>query len=83
VKLRLRLTNSTSVPAILTKLTPLNPDGSRILPAYISENYVSLLAGESREVEVTYPAETAKGTPSIALRGWNLQPTSVTVTITP
>lgn len=83
VKLRLRLTNSTSVPAILTKLTPLNPDGSRILPAYISENYVSLLAGESREVDVTYPASAAKGAPTVALRGWNLQPTSVTVTITP
>lgn len=83
VKLRLRLTNSTSVPAILTKLTPLNPDGSRILPAYISENYVSLLAGESRDVEVTYPADAAKGAPAIALRGWNLQPTSVTVNIAP
>lgn len=83
VKLRLQLTNSTSVPALLTKLTPMKPDGSRILPAYISDNYLSLMAGESRVVEVTYPADAAPTAPVIGLRGWNLEPTQVTVTVAP
>ena len=40
-------------------------DGTRILPAYYSDNYVSLLPGESREVDIEYPASADKGEPQI------------------
>ena len=43
----------------------------RILPAYYSENYVSLLPGEEHVVSILYPAGTAK--PSIGVRGWNVE----------
>jgi hypothetical protein len=44
--------------------------GQRILPAYYSENYISLLPGEERVVIVEFPAGSAK--PAIGVRGWNL-----------
>ena len=58
---------------LANKLTLLNAaDGSRILPAYYSDNYFSLLTGESREIEIDYPASASQAAPQLALRGWNL-----------
>jgi hypothetical protein len=50
--------------------------GARILPAYYSDNYLSLLPGETREVVIRYPA-TIAGSPSVRLRGWNVREGSV------
>ena len=48
--------------ALENKLTLVNAgDGTRILPAYYSDNYVSLLPGESKEIEIEFPAAAAKG----------------------
>jgi hypothetical protein len=35
-------------------------------------NYVSLLPGESRDIEIEYPAKSANGPAQLTLRGWNL-----------
>lgn len=43
-----------------------------ILPAYYSDNYVSLLPGEERTVTVKAPASAARGEAYFTLRGWNL-----------
>lgn len=73
VRVRVNLRNTGTVVSLATKLTLLNAaDGSRILPAYYSDNYVSLLPGESREIEVEYPALSAKGAAQLAIRGWNI-----------
>ncbi|QBM75098.1 glycoside hydrolase family 2 [Sphingomonas sp. AAP5] len=69
------LTNSSQTPGIETKLTVLNADGSQVLPAYFTDNYVSLLPGESRTVEIRYPTAKA-ATPSVTLRGWNVAASS-------
>ncbi|MDX5986314.1 glycoside hydrolase family 2 [Sphingomonas echinoides] len=69
------LTNSSQTPAIETKLTVLNTDGSQVLPAYFTDNYVSLLPGESRTVEIRYPTAKA-ASPSVTLRGWNVAASS-------
>jgi hypothetical protein len=72
VKLTIQLTNSASVVSLENKLTLLNAgDKQRILPAYYSDNYVSLLPGESRTIQVEYPSAAAHGPAEIALRGWN------------
>ena len=72
------LHNSASTPAILVKLTLKNAaTGERILPAYYSENYFSLLPGESRVVSVKFPAGAEK--PAIGLRGWNVETSTVDV----
>jgi hypothetical protein len=73
-RLRLRVRNDGTAPALAIKLTLEKPDGSRILPAYYSDNYVSLLPHESREIEVSF-AGGAHG--ACAVRGWNVQPAKV------
>ncbi len=72
VKVRIDLRNTGGVASLANKLTLLNAaDGSRILPAYYSDNYVSLLPGESQEIEIEYPAKPGKGPAEVAIRGWN------------
>jgi len=72
------LVNKGAAPALNTKLTLVDAKGGRILPAYYSDNYVSLLPGEARTVEVRYPAGAGKGA-KVALRGWNVTPSVATV----
>jgi len=80
VKLTIQLTNSASVVSLENKLTLLNAgDKQRILPAYYSDNYVSLLPGESRTIQVEYPSAAAHGPAQIALRGWNAVPQVISV----
>ena len=45
---------------------------TRVLPAYYSDNYVSLLPGESKEIVIEC-TKAAKGGVTIGLRGWNLE----------
>jgi hypothetical protein len=67
------LQNTGTVVSLANKLTLLNAvDGSRILPAYYSDNYVSLLPGESRKIEIDYPPGTGETAPQLAIRGWNI-----------
>jgi len=70
------LRNTGATPAIETKLTVMNADGSQVLPAYFTDNYVSLLPGDTRTVEIRYPTAKARGE-TVALRGWNVAPASV------
>ena len=67
------LTNGTQTPTIETKLTVMNADGTQVLPAYFTDNYVSLLPGEIRKVEIRYPTVKAS-TAEVHLRGWNVTP---------
>ena len=76
----MHLQNNGSAAALENKLTLLNAgDGMRILPAYFSDNYVSLLPGETREIEIEYPVSAANGAAQIAMRGWNLAPQTIPV----
>jgi hypothetical protein len=80
VKLTVQLTNPTPVASLENKLTLLNAnDKTRILPAYYSDNYISLLPGETRTIEIDYPATAAHGPAELALRGWNAVPQVVAV----
>ncbi|MGA9184627.1 MAG: hypothetical protein WBZ32_04960, partial [Candidatus Acidiferrales bacterium] len=80
IHLRVHLKNDGTAAALETKITILNAaDASRILPAYLSDNYVSLLPGESREIDAEYPA-AAHGAAQIAIRGWNLASRTISVT---
>jgi len=71
------LSNPARNAAIETKLTLFGGNGAQVLPAYFSDNYVSLLPGESRRIEIRYPASAAKGSVTVKLRGWNVAPTAV------
>ncbi len=80
VHIHVQLQNRGSGPALANKLTLLNTGGSRILPAYLTDNYVSLLPGESREIEIDYPAAATQGAPQVSIRGWSLAPMTIPVT---
>jgi hypothetical protein len=74
-----RLKNSGRAVALNAKITMLDEAGRRVLPVYYGDNYVSLLPGEAREIEVRCPAG---GSPCsrVALRGWNVIPKEAVVT---
>lgn len=73
------LTNKGRTPALAAKLTLIDDQGERILPALYSDNYITLLPGERKQVEIRYPPAFA-GTPRLALRGWNVAPSTMQVT---
>ena len=71
--------NPSQVPALAAKLTLEEAKtGERILPAYLSDNYVSLLPGETQHVTVRYPVRGGSR-PKLALRGWNVAETTAAV----
>jgi hypothetical protein len=54
-------------------------NGLRILPAYLSDNYVSLLPGESRTIQVQYQTDGTNKIPKLEMRGWNITPSVVSI----
>ena len=76
-KITVTLSNDGPVPALNAKLTLLGQDGKRILPAFYSDNYVSLLPGEKRTVTVRYPEALTDAPPNVTLRGWNISEATV------
>jgi len=77
-KVTVKIRNTGAAPALMVKLTLKDAStGKRILPAYYSENYVSLLPNEQRTIMVDFPDSASN--PAIGLRGWNLATQSVAV----
>jgi hypothetical protein len=77
-KVAVELTNGGATPALMIKLTlKETKTGERILPANYSENYLSLLPGETRTILIGFSGELAK--PSVGIRGWNLKAEDINV----
>jgi hypothetical protein len=75
-----KVTNSGAAPALMSKLTLVNAaTGKRVLPAYFSDNYVSLLAGESKVIEIDCPSAAGEGQMALRLRGWNVRAGTIAV----
>ncbi|HEY1725890.1 MAG TPA: LamG-like jellyroll fold domain-containing protein [Steroidobacteraceae bacterium] len=70
--------NAGPVAALAAKLSVLDAHGARVLPAYYSDNYLSLLPGESRVLQVRCPND-GPACVAVAIRGWNVAPTRVAV----
>ena len=66
------LANHTAVPALNAKLTLVDAEGKRILPAFYSDNYVALLPGEEKRIEIRYPRGSGQAPAALTLRGWNV-----------
>ncbi|WP_236552923.1 glycosyl hydrolase 2 galactose-binding domain-containing protein [Sphingomonas sp. 8AM] len=73
---RVTLANDTATPALNAKLTLVDAQGKRILPAFYDDNYVSLLPGERRVIAIRYPVAVA-ATPRVTLGGWNVPAATV------
>jgi hypothetical protein len=71
------LDNRGSVPALAAKLTAVDPEGNRVLPVLYSDNYVTVLPGEPRRVNIRCPAGAQCS--RIQIRGWNVEPAVVSI----
>jgi exo-1,4-beta-D-glucosaminidase len=69
-KVRVELTNRSDKIAFFIELLLTEPgSGEPLVPVFWQDNYVSLLPHETRVLFATFP--TAKGKPSLSIRGWN------------
>jgi hypothetical protein len=71
------LENRGSIPALETKLTVVDGSGQRVLPVLYSDNYLTLLPHEPRKVDIRCPAGGRCS--HIQLRGWNVEPATVSI----
>jgi hypothetical protein len=67
----IRVTNGGPVPAVQTRIRTLNEAGEDILPAFYSDNYFTLMPGESKVIEVEFEPKQGRGVPRFSLGGWN------------
>ena len=80
----LTVRNASETPLLMLRIkTTETATGERVLPAFYSENYLSLMPGESRTVTLEF-AESALngGEPVFAMEGWNTAEEIITA-ITP
>jgi hypothetical protein len=76
----LELQNNNKSVALMIFLTLRNArDGQRILPAYTSDNYLSLLPGEKRSVSIECPHSLAGIPLQVTVDGWNVNPSQCAV----
>ena len=73
-KLETLLQNNTEVPALMIRLNITGRGtGEQLLPALYSDNYISLLPGESRTITMQLKATDARGMrPEVQVSGFNL-----------
>ena len=67
------LSNSRSVPAVQTRIRTISSaTGEDILPVFYSDNYFSLMPGESKTITLEFnPKHLKGGQPAFELSGWN------------
>jgi exo-1,4-beta-D-glucosaminidase len=72
---RVRLHNPTDRLAFFIQLALTHGrQGDEVLPVFWSDNYFSLLPGESKEVDASFAAEDLHGaTPVLEVGGWNIE----------
>ena len=67
------VTNQGNVPAVMLRLNLKGNDGEQILPVIYSDNYLHLMPGESRTIEIEWKAEDARGCkPIVEINGTNV-----------
>jgi hypothetical protein len=72
------LANSGQAPALAARITMFDAKGERVLPVEYSDNYVTLLPGESVHLTVRCP-QRSHHCERVRLRGWNVAPQEATV----
>lgn len=79
-KIEVKLTNDASSPvAFFNRIALIDPlTKERVLPAFFSDNYLSIMPGESKTILVEYTRET--GRKAIQVYGWNFPETIIPVT---
>jgi beta-galactosidase/beta-glucuronidase len=72
--LKTTLNNTTKTPALMIRLKVIGKNkGERILPVFYSDNYVSLMPGETKVITMKLKDEDTNGEkPSVDITGYNL-----------
>jgi hypothetical protein len=74
------IANPAKTVALMAHLCLRNADtGARILPAYASDNYCSLLPGERKTITIRCATKDAAKNMNISLDGWNIAPSTISV----
>ena len=68
------LNNNTKTPALMIRLKVIGKEnGNRILPVFYSDNYISLMPGETKVITMTLKDEDTQGNnPFVDISGFNL-----------
>ena len=70
----LQLKNPTTHIALMAHLQLRRSDGSRVLPVFYRDNYLSLLPGEERSVEIEAETKQLQGKNAVVVvDGWNVE----------
>jgi Exo-beta-D-glucosaminidase Ig-fold domain/Concanavalin A-like lectin/glucanases superfamily/Glycosyl hydrolases family 2/Glycosyl hydrolases family 2, TIM barrel domain/Glycosyl hydrolases family 2, sugar binding domain len=67
-----QVVNNGKQAALAAKLTLVDAKGDRILPALYSDNYLTVLPGEPKTVEIRYPDKFGN-VAQLKVRGWNVK----------
>jgi mannosylglycoprotein endo-beta-mannosidase len=73
-KIKIDLANPVNAPvAFFNRLSLINAkNGQRLLPAFYSDNYISVLPGEHKTIFIDYDAIQYPEMPMLSISGWNL-----------
>jgi hypothetical protein len=63
--------NPGTAPAVQTRIRTVNEAGEDILPVFYSDNYFTLMPGESKIIDVEFSPKPERGVPRFSLGGWN------------
>lgn len=79
-KIELNIKNTSSVLGFFTQLQLQTTDGQEINPAFYSDNFFSLLPGESKVIDISYFKEDVKDKSlQIAVGGYNVEKQIITL----
>lgn len=80
-KLKVSLKNNSSHIALMLRLKLVKSEnGKRVLPIFYSDNYFSLVPGETKEVEISFEKKDLDGKqPELEIEGWNIQSRNIEI----
>ena len=73
-----RLVNRGHEPSVAVIVTALDRHGHRVLPSYYSGNYLTLMPGETRRINVLCPVHGVRCA-RLQLHGWNVVPKIIAI----
>ena len=60
--------------AFFNRISLVDPNTKkRLLPTFYSDNYVSVLPGESKTITLDYTPKPGADKPMVSVRGWNME----------
>lgn len=70
--IELDIKNTASVVALFTQLQLLDDNGKPVRPSFYTDNFFSLLPGESKHIIIDTAVSDIHGVNSLIVKGWNV-----------